>query len=73
MHHTPTMANCMLTQRPLFLLLCSDAAPVGPAVRDCVSEFRRTHQDNWEQHKQAFTEDQLTDIMNVTAGGSYFA
>ena len=51
----------------------SDPNPVGNTVKECIGEFRRTHADNWDQHKTAFTQDELDDILAVTSGGSYFA
>lgn len=51
----------------------SDPAPIASTVKKTVGEFRRTHQDNWEQHKMAFSEQELQDILSVTAGGNYFA
>ena len=35
--------------------------------------FKRTHQDNWTEHKTAFTEDQLTELTNLLVSPSYYA
>ena len=35
--------------------------------------FKRTHQDNWSEHKTAFTEDQLTELTNLLVSPSYYA
>ncbi len=51
----------------------SDPNPVGPAVKGCIAEFRRTHADNWEAHRAVFTEEQLADVLNVTSSSTYFA
>ena len=50
-----------------------DPAPIAATVKRAVADFRRTHHDNWAQHQQAFTPEQLSEVMNVGAGGSYFA
>jgi proteasome activator subunit 4 len=48
----------------------TDAAPVGPTVKKAIAEFRATHSDGWEQHKAAFTEEQLADVMASGSGAS---
>ena len=36
-------------------------------------DFKRTHQDNWAEHKQAFTEDQLAVLTDLLVSPSYYA
>ena len=47
------------------------AAP--PTIRAAVQDWRRTHADNWEQHKLAFTEDQLAELTDLLVSPSYYA
>ena len=42
-------------------------------MKKTIAEFRRTHHDAWEQHRGAFTEEQLADILAVGAASTYFA
>ncbi|KAF3842217.1 hypothetical protein F7725_024168 [Dissostichus mawsoni] len=44
----------------------NDTQPIEMTVKKTLSNFRRTHHDNWQQHKQQFTDDQLlvlTDLL----------
>ena len=54
-------------------LRASDPNPVGGTVKKTIAEFRRTHHDAWEQHRGAFTEEQLADVLAVGAASTYFA
>ena len=38
-----------------------------------LQDFKRTHQDNWAEHKQAFTEDQLAVLTDLLVSPSYYA
>lgn len=51
----------------------SDPNPVGATVKKAIAEFRRTHHDAWDSHRQAFTEEQLADVLAVGAAATYFA
>ena len=57
---------------------------VGPVKRNTLynqslfslsffQDFKRTHQDNWAEHKQAFTEDQLAVLTDLLVSPSYYA
>ncbi|PVD25485.1 hypothetical protein C0Q70_13141 [Pomacea canaliculata] len=37
----------------------NDPQPIQRTVKKTLSDFRRTHHDNWHDHKQMFTDDQL--------------
>lgn len=37
----------------------SEPSPLKSTVTKAVAEFRRTHADTWNVHKDSFTEDQL--------------
>jgi proteasome activator subunit 4 len=51
----------------------SDPVPIPATVRRTLDEFKRTHQDNWDAHKAAFTDAEMMDVTGVTSGGNYFA
>lgn len=56
--------------------LCSftnDQVPIQGSVRKCLSEFRRTHHDNWSEHKLKFDENQLSILMDILISPSYYA
>ncbi|CAB4058930.1 PSME4 [Lepeophtheirus salmonis] len=36
-----------------------DPTPVPKTIKKTLQEFKRTHQDNWDEHKLKFTDDQL--------------
>ena len=42
-------------------------------VKKAMSEFKRTHYDNWRDHKQKFTEDQLVIVNDLLVSPSYYA
>ena len=42
-------------------------------VKKTLQDFKRTHQDNWHDHKQKFTEDQLTVLTDLLVSPSYYA
>lgn len=47
---------------------------VRETVKFCCREYKRTHMtDNWELHKQQFTEDQLDAFSNVVSTPHYYA
>jgi proteasome activator subunit 4 len=47
-------------------------SPIGPEVKKIFAEFRRTHQDNWQEDKTKFTEDQLYDLSDLLISPSYY-
>ena len=51
----------------------SNPSPIPETVRKTFGEFKRTHQDNWEQHKQVFTEDELYIISDLLISPGYYA
>merc|ERR1712083_503691 len=46
-------------------------APIGTTCKKTVSEFKRTHQDEWHIFKEQFTLDQLSSIQDASSN-SYF-
>jgi len=47
--------------------------PIPATIKKSLQSFKRTHQDNWSEHKEAFTEDQLIDLTNLLVSPSYYA
>lgn len=42
-------------------------------MKRTLSEFRRTHQDNWQQHRQSFTAEQLLVLTDLLVSPCYYA
>ncbi|MEQ2177394.1 hypothetical protein GOODEAATRI_003076 [Goodea atripinnis] len=47
--------------------------PAAYRVKKTMSEFRRTHHDNWQEHRQCFTDDQLLVLTNLLVSPCYYA
>jgi hypothetical protein len=53
---------------------CSnDPSPIQESVRHTFREFKRTHQDNWEDDKKMFTNEELGDLGDLLISQSYYA
>jgi len=50
-----------------------DPQPVPATVKNVFQEFKRTHQDNWSEHKEKLTEDQLAVLTDLLVSPSYYA
>jgi len=50
-----------------------DPQPIPATIRKCLSDFRRTHHDNWAVHKTKFTEDQLCILTDIFVSPCYYA
>eukprot|EP00731_Ephydatia_muelleri_P029038 Em0020g682a len=50
-----------------------DPAPLQATVKKAMSDFRRTHHDSWSEHKQKFTDDQLSMLADLLVSPSYYA
>jgi len=60
----------------IFLLLGShlnDPQPIPSSIRKTLGDFKRTHHDNWEQHKLKFSEEQLAVLTDLIVPPSYYA
>ena len=42
-------------------------------IKKTLQDFKRTHQDNWQDHKLKFSEDQLTVLTDILVSPSYYA
>ena len=61
---------------PILMILADhlhDPQPIPATVKNVFQEFKRTHQDNWAEHKQRLTEDQLTVLTDLLVSPSYYA
>ncbi|BBN03450.1 proteasome activator subunit 4 [Marchantia polymorpha subsp. ruderalis] len=47
--------------------------PIKATVTRTIADFRRTHMDTWDIQKEAFSEDQLEVLSDLTSSASYFA
>ncbi|KAF9015006.1 hypothetical protein BDQ17DRAFT_1418131 [Cyathus striatus] len=43
----------------------SDPAPISTTIRNCASEFKKTHQDTWHKDQQMFDEEQLQSLSTI--------
>ncbi|GFW26343.1 proteasome activator complex subunit 4 [Trichonephila clavipes] len=50
-----------------------DPQPISTTIKKALSSFRRTHHDNWRDHKLKFTDDQLAVITDLLVSPSYYA
>ncbi len=50
-----------------------DPLPVPKTIKDCFQEFKRTHQDNWQEHKLKFSDDQLSVMTDLLVSPNYYA
>lgn len=51
----------------------NDPQPIQMTVKKTLSDFRRTHYDNWHDHKQMFTDDQLVVLTDLLISPNYYA
>merc|ERR1712200_181696 len=51
----------------------NDPQPVPSTIKKSLQEFKRTHQDNWQEHKTKFTEDQLVVMTDLLVSQNYYA
>ncbi|CAL4088618.1 unnamed protein product [Meganyctiphanes norvegica] len=51
----------------------NDPHPIPATVKKTLSNFKRTHHDNWRQHKQKFTDDQIAVLTDLLLSPSYYA
>ncbi|KAJ8385476.1 hypothetical protein AAFF_G00185720 [Aldrovandia affinis] len=58
-YHVPTWMPQLLMDLSAHL---NDTQPIEMTVKKTLSNFRRTHHDNWQEHKQQFTDDQLLNL-----------
>ncbi|KAJ7630604.1 hypothetical protein FB45DRAFT_746590 [Roridomyces roridus] len=49
----------------------SDPPPISTTIRNCASEFKKTHQDTWHKDQLLFDEEQLQSLSTMLVGTSY--
>uniref|UniRef100_A0A914ZKA9 Proteasome activator complex subunit 4 n=6 Tax=Parascaris univalens TaxID=6257 RepID=A0A914ZKA9_PARUN len=50
----------------------TDKQPMQGTVKKALSEFKRTHQDCWHEHKTQFSEDQLAILTDLLVSPNYY-
>lgn len=50
-----------------------DPIPISQTVRKCATKFKETHQDTWHEDSQKFDEEQMSALVTLLAGSSYYA
>ncbi|XP_078000645.1 proteasome activator complex subunit 4-like [Glandiceps talaboti] len=50
-----------------------DPQPIEMTVKKTLSDFKRTHHDNWQEHKRQFTDDQLVVLTDLLVSPCYYA
>ena len=51
----------------------NDPTPLDKSAKEALASFKKTHHDNWETHKQAFTSEELEDLGDALVSPSYFS
>lgn len=51
----------------------NDPPPISTGVRKLFADFMRTHRDEWQTHKLAFTAEELDIVSELTVSPSYYA
>lgn len=51
----------------------NDPPPISTGVRKLFADFMRTHRDEWQMHKLAFTPDELEIVSELLVSPSYYA
>ncbi|GAA6033408.1 hypothetical protein JCM8097_006736 [Rhodosporidiobolus ruineniae] len=47
--------------------------PLSTTVKALLADFRKSHQDSWQNDQKVFTAEQLVDLQDLLSGGSYYA
>merc|ERR1711997_102440 len=50
-----------------------EVQPITATIKKTLQDFKRTHQDNWQDHKLKFTDDQLAVLTDILVSPSYYA
>jgi len=50
-----------------------DPQPIPVTIKKTLQDFKRTHQDNWQDHKLKFSDDQLAVLTDLLVSPSYYA
>jgi len=69
-HTVPSIIPSLLIYLGRFL---HNNQPIPATIKKTVQNWKRTHTDNWAEHCEAFTEDQLSELTNLLVSPSYYA
>lgn len=69
-YRIPDWMSSLLTTLSRFL---SDNHSVQVTAKKIFSEFKRTHNDTWQEDRQKFTEEELDAISELLVAPSYYA
>jgi len=85
-HHSGVLGLCAFVEAfpydvpefvpPILMELSThlnDPQPIPMTIKKSLQEFKRTHQDNWQEHKTKFTEDQLVVMTDLLVSQNYYA
>jgi len=85
-HHSGILGMCAFVEAfpydvpkfvpPILMELSThlnDPQPIPMTIKKSLQEFKRTHQDNWQEHKRKFTEDQLVVMTDLLVSQNYYA
>ena len=50
-----------------------DPQPIPKTIKDTFQEFKRTHQDSWQEHKLKFSDDELVVLNDLLISPNYYA
>ncbi|CAD5119000.1 DgyrCDS7656 [Dimorphilus gyrociliatus] len=50
-----------------------DPQPIQGTVKQTLTSFKRTHHDNWQDHKQRFSDDQINSLTELLVSPNYYA
>lgn len=50
-----------------------DPQPIPVTIKKTLQDFKRTHQDNWQEHKLKFSDDQMAVLTDLLVSPSYYA
>lgn len=50
-----------------------DPQPIQGTVKHTLTSFKRTHHDNWQDHKQRFSDDQINSLTELLVSPNYYA
>ena len=49
-----------------------DIQPIPKTIKETFQEFKRTHQDNWQEHKLKFFSHQLVVMTDLLVSPNYY-
>ena len=68
----PSNENCILNYVIKFHVYVSSFL-LQVTIKKTLQDFKRTHQDNWQEHKLKFSDDQMAVLTDLLVSPSYYA